>query len=109
MGPIRSISGMIDDVKQQTGEIVGATDRLRNANRHLTGGDGRATTPLVPAEQAANSLKGEPPLMIQLTIAISALDAAMGDLRSEISYLEQHSETGEPRDTTAAAGAAKGW
>jgi hypothetical protein len=107
MGPIRSLSGMNDDVLEQTNEVQSLVRRLRDANRRLTGTTGEAPTPLNAASGGsgeATKLPAPPPLLIRLTQSIEALNAATSDLRAEVSYLENFSETGSDEKTGGLSG-----
>lgn len=97
MGPINSLSDMTTAVRGRTDEIANTTERLRAANRRLTGSTGQAPVPLTPGGGSADnaSVKGEPPLMLALTVALANLEGAMSEMRAELDYLEQFSETGQ--------------
>lgn len=96
MGPQRSLSGMTEDVNIQTDVIRKCVARMRAANRRLTGGTGEPPTQLAVnnAGSHAPTVAEAPPLMVALTIAIEANNAAVSDLVSEIDYFENLSETG---------------
>lgn len=96
-GPMRSLSGMIDDVRLETSKVNGITDRMRTASRRLTGSTGQAPTPLNPAGAGEGAtIKSEPPLMVQLTLEIEGLKRATSELFDEINFLESISETVAP-------------
>jgi hypothetical protein len=95
MGPIRSISGVTNDLMIQRDEVRSLIRRLREANRRLTGSTGEAPTPL--AQNAAGQVVNTtitPPLLVQLTVEAEYLAQAVNELRYEVGYLEQFSETG---------------
>lgn len=111
-GPIRTLSGMIDDVREQSVEIVGLTERMREASRALTGSTGQAPTPLSGAPGSAGEAK-EPPTLIALTIAIANLNGVVNALRDEVNYYANLAGTRVPAEDTdkltAAAELGKTW
>jgi hypothetical protein len=100
MGPIRSLTGMIDDITEQTNQVTALTRRLRDANKRLTG----STALDRQAEVAAQEPRGPVevlPTLARLTLAIEGHGSAVTALRDEIAYMEQFSETGESEDKLA--------
>lgn len=96
MGPMRNLTGIIEDIRAQTDEVTSITHRMRSANKRLTGGTGEAPTPLTNQGGTLSAIKeDEPPLMVKLTIVTEKLNQAMAALRAEISYFETLSETGQ--------------
>lgn len=93
MGPIRSISGVTMDIINQRDEIRSLIRRLREANRKLTGSTGEAPTPLAQSAGQAVNATINPPLLVQLTVEAEQLAQSINELRHEVGYLEQFSET----------------
>jgi len=97
MGPQRSLTSLINEVHSQTAEVNSFVNRLRQANRRLTGSTGESPTVLGAGAVGRLSEKVDemPPLMVALTTAMENLNSATADLRAEVGYLETLSETGE--------------
>lgn len=93
----RSISSMIDDVRSQTAEVRSAVQRLRNANRRMVGGTGEAPTPL--STGGGQKVQLEPadrlPLLEDLSVELERLNGATSDLRAELAFLENFTETAD--------------
>jgi hypothetical protein len=92
-GPQRSLTGIIEDIRSQTGEVNSIVYRMRTAGRRLTGTTGEAPTPLTGAGRPPEA-EEVPPLMVQLTIGTEKLNQAIAALRAEVSHMENLSETG---------------
>jgi len=98
MGPIRSLTGMIDDVNEQTSLVHGLTRRIREANRRLTGSSAFESMPQTVGSTAAQDRSGPVevlPTLARLTLAISGNGSAISELREEVAYMESFAETGE--------------
>lgn len=96
MGPQRSLSALINEVQSQTDEVRSFTHRLRTANKRLTGGTGEEPPKLSEGRGPTGATIAEvPPLMVALSIAVEALNGATSDLRAEVTYLENLSETND--------------
>lgn len=94
MSTDRSLSGMADAVRTETSAVNEMTERLRQANRRLTGGTGQAPTPLNSVANSKGATEASvPPLMVGLNAEVDGLQLAISNLRNELSYLENHSET----------------
>lgn len=94
MGPIRSLSGMIEDVNEQTAEGERLLRRLRDANRKLTGGCAEPPAQLKDASSSkAERDPIEVPLMVRLTVVLEVHRQVLNAIREEVTYLENHSET----------------
>jgi len=93
MSTERSLSDMIQTVRNETSNALALADRLRNANRRLTGGTGQAPTP-IDRPDAASVKQAEPPLVIGLNMALDEHQSAIVALENEVTYLERLSETG---------------
>lgn len=99
MGPQRSLTALINEVESQTAEVRSFTHRLRTASKRLTGGTGEEPTKLAGRTEGgpSNALVEVQPLMVALSLAVESLNSATSDLRSEIGYLENLSETNADR------------
>ncbi len=98
-GPQMGLSRVTEEIIGQTSDINGFVERMRTANRRLTGSTGQAPTPLKPPETGyaeKQTTIEEPPLMVRLTNAVELLNAARSDLAAEISYFESLAETAGP-------------
>lgn len=95
MGPIRSLTGMIDDITEQTSEVTVLTRRMREANKRLTGNSAFDSQSQATALEPRNGPAEVLPTLARLTSAIEGHRAAVTGLRDEISYMEQFSETAE--------------
>ena len=95
MGPIKSFSSMIDDVRSQTNEVDNLVRRIRAASNRLTGSTGQTPTPINATQQGRAETADRPPLLIDLTVRLEALNSVVSELRDEVTYLEQYSETAE--------------
>lgn len=90
-----SISKMTHQVVEQANEVNALVNRLRAGNRRMTGATGEGPTPIGTGRGGSeSSLKqDQPPLLHGLDHAIEMLNAAMSDLRAEVSYIEGFTET----------------
>lgn len=103
MGPMKNLSALLNEVRSQAIEVTGFVHRMRDANRHLTGGTGE--TPQKDIGRGG-PLSPEPPmpLLADLTAAVEDLNGATSALRAEINYFEQMvSETAPPATSPATA------
>lgn len=94
----RNISSMIAEVRSQTSEVRSFVDRLRAANRHLTGQTGETPPKLSDAREGGTKTSMQPPLLEDLNSELEQLNAATADLRNEVNFLEGISETGAPQE-----------
>ncbi len=99
----RTISSMIAEVRSQRDEVRGFVERLRNANRHLTGATGETPTKLADVRAQNGGPTTMTPLLEDLNIELESLNSATADLRDEIGFLETVSETCAPTEATYAA------
>lgn len=90
------LSRTIEEVLSQTSDFNSFVDRMRIANRRLTGSTGEMPTAIGGKDAnyagKAEALQ-EPPLMVRLSSAVELLNAARSDLGAEISYFENLAET----------------
>lgn len=105
----RTISSMIDEVRSQTSEVLNFVDRLRTANRRLTGSTGEQPTPIGKISGEVAGAK-DMPLLEELNTELERLNAATADLRAEVNFFESISETSVPDNGVAKAsyGASRG-
>ncbi len=111
---MRTLSSMIAEVRSQTDEVRGAVERLRTANRHMTGNTGESPTPIGSVNAKALADRAEVPIMDELNSALEHLNSATADLRAELMHMEGYTETGAPGDAnkgyaTAAQGQANNY
>ncbi len=71
-GPQRSLSSLIDEIRGQTADLNAYVERMRAANRRLTGSTGETPTKIGSVGGGtldANKVSERPPLMVELTMA----------------------------------------